>query len=154
VTYSVDWPRGLRGLAVVAVVLIVTGCGGPYDASVTGVATLDGSPIPRGTVKYIPNGAGPSAYGLIEEDGSYTLMTGREDGLPSGSYTVTVVANEKSIPSANPSAPPTPGKPITPPWYRTESTSGLNVTVQPGSNEINLELSWQPPAGWNSRRHR
>jgi hypothetical protein len=133
--------------------LPVSGCGGPYDATVAGVVTLDGLPVPRGTVKFIP-AQGPSAYGLIGEDGAYSMMTGRERGLPAGTYTVTVVANEASVSSASPSAPPIPGKPITPPWYRVQDASGLTFTVEPGSNEINLELLSDPPAGWNQRGRR
>jgi hypothetical protein len=131
-----------------AVLMFVGGCGGQYDSSVTGIATLNSTPLPRGTVKFTPEQAGPSGYGLIESDGSYSIMTGREDGLPSGSYVVTVVANEPSIPNKDPSLPPTPGKAITPPWYRDPAHSPLKQTVETGSNEINLDLTSQPPPGW------
>jgi len=141
--------RRLLAVAMLpASLLFITGCGGPYDASVSGVATLDGSPLQRGTVKFDPDQAGPSGYGLIESDGSYSIMVGREYGLPSGSYTVTVVANEPSVPNKSPSLPPTPGKPITPAWYREPAQSPLKKTVESGSNEINLELTSTPPAGW------
>jgi hypothetical protein len=137
----------LQWLAVSAVVLLVTGCGGTYDSSVTGVITLDGAPLPRGTVKFIPEQSGPSGYGLIGSDGSYEIMTGREAGLKSGRYVVTVVVNEQSTPNKNPSLPPIPGKPITPAWYRNQAQSPLKHNVEPGSNEINLELSTKSPAG-------
>jgi hypothetical protein len=75
-------------------------------------------------------------------------VTGREEELPSGEYVVTVVANQPSIPNANPSLPPAPGKPLTPAWYRSPDQSPLKYTVEPGSNEINLELDNKPPAGW------
>jgi hypothetical protein len=125
----------------------LVGCGGTYDATVDGVVTLDNSPLTAGTVKFTPKVSGPSGYAFIENDGSYSVMTGRETGLPSGDYTITVVANEPSIPNKNPSLPPTPGKPITPPWYRNPQQSPLAKTVEPGGNEINLELTKQPPAG-------
>jgi hypothetical protein len=124
------------------------GCGGPYDSAVTGVASLDSAPLSTGTVKFTPEQTGPSGYGLIDGSGAYTIITGREEGLPSGSYVVTVVANEPSIPNKNPSHPPTPGKPITPGWYRDPATSPLKYTVESGSNEINLELKSTPPTGW------
>ena len=128
--------------------LAVGGCGGAYDATVSGLVTLNSTPLPRGTVKFTPEQSGSSGYGLIDESGSYTIMTGREEGLPTGQYIVTVVANEPSVPSANPSAPPTPGKPITPVWYRDSAQSPLKYTVEPGKNEINLDLTKQPPTGW------
>jgi hypothetical protein len=136
----------------VAVIAGASGCGGPYDAYVTGVVTLDGTPIPRGTVKFTPENSGPSGYGLIDGDGEYEIMTGREVGLQSGSYVVTVVANEESTPNANPSLPPKPGKAITPPWYRNQTQSPLHYTVEVGGNELNLELSTQPPPGYDPRR--
>lgn len=141
---------GPRRILIVALLqfVFVVGCGGPYDASVSGIVTLDGSPLPRGTVKFDPDQQGPSGYGLIESDGSYSIMVGREYGLPSGSYTVTVVANEPSVPNKSPSLPPAPGKPITPAWYREAAHSPLKKTVESGSNEINLELTSTPPADW------
>jgi hypothetical protein len=134
--------------------VLIAGCGGTYDATVAGVATYNGSPLQRGTVKFIPESSGPSGYGLINDVGSYSIMTGREEGLPAGAYTVTVVANEPSSPNPNPSLPPMPGKAITPPWYRDSAYSPLKHTVEPGSNEINLDLTSQPPAGWNTRARR
>jgi len=136
---------------VFAVVCMVTaGCGGVYDASVKGVVTLDGSPINRGTVAYSPSNDGPTAYGRIDSDGSYFLRTGREEGIPSGQYNITVVANEPPEKKRSESGgPPPAGKPITPAWYRSKKTSGLQFTVNSGSNEINLGLTSEPPADWN-----
>jgi hypothetical protein len=131
----------------------LAGCGGPYDSSVTGVVTLDGKPVPRGTVAYQPKAGGPAAYARIEENGSYTVRTGREEGLPSGDYFVTVTANEPAaMTQTDTGGPPPPGKPITPLWYRTKDSSGLSFAVNPGNNVINLELTSQPPPGWNPRR--
>jgi hypothetical protein len=141
-------------MALCAILAWLTGCGGPYDASVQGIITLNNSPLPRGTVKFTPEQTGPSGYGLIDNSGSYLIMTGREEGLPSGPYVVTVVANEPSTPNSDPSLPPRPGKPLTPPWYRDQSHSPLRYSVEPGNNEINLELTSQPPAGWNPRARR
>ena len=134
---------------VAASCLAWVGCGGPYDAYVSGVATLDGSPLPRGTVSYNPTQPGPASYGGILSDGNYLIKTGREEGLPSGEYIVTVVAKEESIPDdTNRGLPPKPGKTITPLWYLSKQTSNLKFTVEPGSNEINLELTSEPPPDW------
>lgn len=131
------------------------GCGGVYDASVAGVVTLDSNPVPRGTVTFKPSGTGPAAYGQIQSDGSYVLRTGREEGLPPGQYQVTVVANEPAPMQQTASGgPPPPGKPITPAWYKQIETSGLTFQVEPGSNDINLELSSTPPAGWQDPAQR
>ena len=141
------------GLAVVCGLL--SGCGSTYDASVAGAITFDGKALPRGTVKFAPDGGGgPTAYGRIGDDGSYTIMTGRERGLPAGSYVVTVVANEPSVPGPNPSLPPAAGKPITPPWLRDQAKSPLKYTVKPGKNEINLDLTSTPPPGYKTVKQR
>jgi hypothetical protein len=139
------------GLALLVCVSI-SGCGGTYDASVSGAVTLDGNAVPRGTVAYIPAGGGPAAYSPIQENGSYSLRTGRESGLPPGEYLVTVTSNE--VPAqfeSKDGRPMPPGKAITPLWYRSKDTSGLKYSVVSGANEINLELTSQPPAGWKSR---
>jgi hypothetical protein len=133
--------------------LVVVGCGGPFDSSVTGVVTLDGKVVPRGTVSFQPKAGGPAAYARIEESGSYVVRTGREEGLPPGDYYVTVSANEPpTVEQTAQGGPPPPGKPITPAWYRTRNTSGLSFVVEPGANEINLELTSTPPPGWNPQR--
>jgi hypothetical protein len=115
---------------------------------------LNNSPLPGGTITFTPEQSGPSGYGLIESGGSYSIQIGQEEGLPAGPYVVTVVSNEASIPNANPSLPPAPGKPITPAWYRDPRHSPLKYTVESGDNEINLELTSQPPPGWNPRGQR
>ena len=128
------------------------GCGGVYDSTVSGVVTLDGKAVPRGTVAYQPVAGGPAGYAAIGAGGAYDVRTGREEGLPSGEYDVTVTANEPATERQTAKGgPPPPGKAITPAWYRSKDTSGLRFTVAPGRNEINLDLTSQPPAGWNPR---
>jgi hypothetical protein len=148
--------RGWSAVTVACWALVgLTGCGGAYDSSVSGVVTLDGSPIGRGTVAYHPVGGGPAGYARIDENSEYSVRTGREEGLPSGEYDVTVVANEPpAVERTTLGGPPPPGKPITPPWYRSPQTSGLRFAVEEGSNEINLELSTEPPPGYDPRRRR
>jgi hypothetical protein len=133
----------------------VSGCGGPYNAKVSGKVTLDGNTVPTGTVSFMPTGGGPPAYARIDSSGNFTIRTGREEGLPAGEYAVSVVANEPPAVKQNErGGPPPPGKPITPPWYRSQETSGLKFSVEPGSNEIDLELTSQPPEGWKPTRRR
>jgi hypothetical protein len=95
-------------------------------------------------VGFHPSSGGPAVYGVIRDDGSYAMNTGREPGLPAGDYQVSVTANElPERPSTSQGGPPPPGKPITPSWYSSKKTSGLSVKVQPGYNELNLELTTQ-----------
>ncbi len=136
-------------LAPLLATICLAGCGGLYDAKVTGTVSLDGQSLSRGTVAFNPASGGPAGYSMIDRHGKYAVMTGREQGLPSGDYTVTVVANESPATQGNrQGGPPPPGKPITPAWYRTKQTSGLRHKVNPGQNQINLELFTEPPPGW------
>ncbi len=144
--------RCFRWGAFSLLMALAGGCGGVYDATVSGLVTLDGTPVPRGTVTFHATSGGPAAYAPIQENGSYTVRTGREGGLPAGEYEVTVTANE--VPAdlqSKDGRPLPPGKSITPIWYRSKDTSGLKFNVERGRNEINLELTSQPPAGRNPR---
>lgn len=150
-----EFCRSAGWLAIMSLPMCLVGCGGTYDATVAGQVTLDGNAVPRGTVAFIPVVSGPPAFAPIDSDGSYSIRTGREAGLPAGEYQVTITANEPpAVQQSASGGPPPPGKPITPLWYRAKDTSGLKYTVEGGRNEINLELTSQPPAGWNPGRQR
>jgi hypothetical protein len=131
----------------------LAGCGSEYDATLTGAVTLDGKPVPQGTVTWTPVDAGSSAYATIDSDGSYEVRTGREVGLKPGEYFVTVAANESAARTVE-GGPPPPGKLIVPIWYRFKDRSGLKFTVEPGGNQIDLQLSSQPPPGSPDSRRR
>ncbi|TWT86660.1 hypothetical protein Mal64_34890 [Pseudobythopirellula maris] len=140
--------RGAVASVVALLALMTAGCGGPYDATVYGAVTLDGQPLPSGTVSFFPTSDGPTAYSRIDDSGMYQIRTGREKGLPPGEYAVTVVAREKpTVDQSNSGGPPPAGRMLTPQRYRNRDQSGLVYTVEPGANQIDLELTSQPPAG-------
>ena len=124
------------------------GCGGGYESTVQGIVTLDSKTVPTGTVSFSPQSSGPAVFSLIDEQGHYKLRTGKSEGLPAGQYAVSISATGPSTGKWSGSGPRPSGKPITPAWYANPSTSGLTFTVEPGDNEINLELTSTPPAGW------
>jgi hypothetical protein len=145
-----------RQRGVIAALFCVSGgfagCGGPFDASVSGKITIDGKIVPCGMVTFQPKAGGPISYARIEENGTYILRTGREAGLPPGQYDVTVTANEPPTATRSEGGGPPPlGKAITPDWYRSKATSGLSFVVDAGNNEINLELTSQLPPGRGPR---
>jgi hypothetical protein len=147
----------VRKYAALLVLLIAgsAGCGGGYDATVAGAVSLDGNPLHRGTVSFAPQSAGSAAFGVIKGDGTYSLKTGRGEGLPPGAYVATVAADEApAVSQSKDGGPPPPGKPITPDWYRNPATSGLTFEVEPGENTIDLKLTSTPPPGWKPRAKR
>ena len=134
------WTRlgGLRRLLPGIVLATLIGCGGK-PATVSGVVTLDGKPLQRGTVGFTPVASGMRAAGVIGSDGKYSLSTNRDAGLETGEYTATVVSREPGPENAQ--GPPMPGPYITPQRYAVESTSGLKFTVEGGSNTIDIALT-------------
>jgi hypothetical protein len=143
-------------LACCALPLVfAVGCGGPFDASVEGLVTLDGAVVPAGSISFVPTNGGPQAYAVVNESGTYEVFTGREAGLPSGDYSVAIVSRKQpKTTHSEAGGPAPPGEAITPRWYASPQTSGLTFKVEPGSNDINLELTSTPPAGWQDPAQR
>lgn len=90
----------LSTLATVFSLLFVTsltGCGSgavggslPDVVPATGKITMGGSPLAGATVLFRPNGQGFAASAVSEEDGSFVLRTGPQEGAVVGNYMVTV----------------------------------------------------------------
>lgn len=134
--------RGARVALLGAIVLCFVGCS--RRAEVTGVVTLDGSPVPGGVVTFTPRTAGATAYAAIGPDGRYTAQTGGKAGLIPGDYVVTVAAN---LPGAE-GIPSGPGpysdgiRPLsTPQKYADPGTSPLRAILKSGTQELLLDLS-------------
>lgn len=89
-------------LPMVALLLIVGCSKPPFEvAPVTGKVTIDGKPFSTGKVMFAPAAkpgsveSGKGAYGLLNDDGSYTLSTyGNNDGAVVGKHWVTVVKTD------------------------------------------------------------
>lgn len=135
--------RRLRLPGVAALVVLAAGCGGP-GASVEGLVTLDGRPLPGARISFHPDAAGPVSYGVSLADGSYRLKTGaKQSGLEPGGYRVTVFAMEV-VEGAEEKAGPL----LTPPVYGDPAKTPLRCQVAPGPNQIPLplEAARRPPA--------
>ncbi len=137
--------RSRHLLIAVCLVFLAVGCGSAYDARVSGTVTLDGLALERGIVAFHPSGSGPTAHGVIDADGRYDLMVGRERGLASGEYDVTVVSTEARDAAKQGGGPPPPGRRLTTELISNRSTTYLHYSVSPGSNHIDLELESQDP---------
>lgn len=146
--YRLSSTRLAAALGAVALSIILSGCGSNSAATVQGVVTLDGAPVPAGSISFVPATGGAQSYAMSDESGNYEVYTGREAGLTPGQYRVTVVARERPKVNQTELGGPAPaGDSLTPRWYASPDTSGLTFDVKPGSNDINLELTSQPPAG-------
>ena len=136
-------------LAVLAgLVLIAGGCGQgpklPPMAEVSGLVTLDGKPLPRGMVQFVPDAAkgnqGPPASGGIGSDGRFRLLTGGLSGAIVGWHLVSVQAR-KEVDLNQVSWAPS----LIPEKYNDPAKSGLAFEVKAGaSNDCPLNLSSRP----------
>lgn len=126
-------------LLISAIALVLSGCGASSESTISGIVTLDDKPLPLGTVKFYPVGAGPVAYGGINTDGSYSVKTGSDDGLSPGEYVVTVVSMTPPPEGVTREL----GELLTPLRYGLRESSDLKFTVESGKNVIDLELHSQ-----------
>ncbi len=128
-------------------ILLMCGCSESLP-TLQGKVTIDGNPPPNenisgSTISFEPVGGkgGATTYALIQPDGSYEVKTGATSGMAQGEYRVRI-ATVIGIP-----APPTPDNPNpklnlwAPARYNNYETSGLTVTVGPGENIHNFELT-------------
>jgi hypothetical protein len=131
-------------VAVPTLCLALLGCGGggPPSGTVKGTVTLDGQPVPAGTVMFIPDQSagmsGPAAQGQLGSDGTFELQgpAGRREVLV-GAYIVTVTGPQVSSDSEGSSA--TSVK--LPEKYQYEQSSGITQQVVEGPNQVKIELT-------------
>jgi hypothetical protein len=138
--------------------LTASGCGGGLT-KVRGVVTLDGKPLDRAGVQFVPiGGKGQPANGITESDGSFHVDTHEpDDGAQPGEYKVVISKYEidpvmqqqqidpsdpKSTARAYAAAAKVTGKPkkyLVPAIYLREDTTPLRWKV-PDDNNKTLEL--------------
>jgi len=142
------------------IVVAAVGCGGPGSKNpgvdvnpVTGKVTVDGAPLAGATVVF--KGTERGSSGVTDAQGVYTLMTfDPGDGVPAGSYKVTVIKQEivgadtsySDVDSPNYGKEPPPealGKKVfhVAEKFASPDSSGLTATVQSGPNEFNFEVT-------------
>jgi hypothetical protein len=146
------WITCLWGVGVLSVV----GCGsggyhGPTGA-VTGRVTLDGKPIPQGSIVSFVSEAGFTATATVSGNGSYQLQTAGNPEIPVSTYKVSIVPPAQAMSETDydkymsgegageeVDATEAPSE-VIPPQYADPATSGLSFDVEQGANTINIEL--------------
>ena len=130
---------------VLGCTFFVTGCQKSLPATVSGVVTIDGQPLPEGDnysgeVMFHPTGGGAPAYGQFLDGGKYLVQTGTTKGLTPGDYKITVrlVEIEPEPPGGYQNAPGQ--KLISPPMYNDIERTDLTATVSDGKNTVDLNL--------------
>jgi hypothetical protein len=121
----------------------------PRTEMVEGTILLDGVPIPKASITFLPSGGGGEiASGFSDEQGRFTISS--QNGAPGqgaliGEYRVTVSQVEVTYtPSpSDPEAGTTTAKELLPAIYRDKEKTPLNVSIQQGKNKVTLELTKQ-----------
>ncbi len=151
-----------RILSIVAcsAALCLSGCGesGPPLGKVTGTVTLDGKPMPKIMVVFVPKDGGQTSTATTKSDGTYELLGASSKGALIGLHKVsltTVREAEAAGPdfSQLPSDHPDYAKQGDPSQYKKaaqfkelipekyNTKSELVEEVKAGSNTINFELT-------------
>lgn len=125
---------------VIACAVVGAGCGPRVTmVPVRGRVTVDGKPLGAGSVMFQPQ-IGPAARGQIGPDGSFELGTDRPgDGVRAGPAAVRVTSVAAAAAVAGQEQPA--GKSTIPMRYADFTTSGITVTVAPGMEPVEIELS-------------
>jgi hypothetical protein len=139
--------------------LASAGCGssGPPMGTVSGVVTLDGKPMPKMMVVFVPKEGGQTSTATTNSDGKYELLGASSKGALIGLHTVSITTVKEPVTEAVdfsqlPSDSPQYGqqsdaamykkaaefKELVPARYNTKSE--LVEEVKAGSNTINFDL--------------
>jgi hypothetical protein len=114
----------------------------PPLGQVSGVVSLDGQPLPRASVAFVPYARGSASYGFTNDAGRYTLEYGLKlPGAVVGRHRVEIrTGGEGRDKDGNfvETAEQLPAK------YHLKSE--LTATVVPESNEIDFQLGSRPAA--------
>jgi hypothetical protein len=127
--------RILQALGVVIVACQLVGCGSSDELTrvvVTGDVRLNGSPVTKGQIRFIPQ-VGTAGPVYIQEirDGKYSCD--RAGGVPVGQHRIEILVWDPTVPFPTGPGQPTP-KQLAPEKYNTKSE--LVVTLDDTSNPV------------------
>lgn len=147
-------PTGVRRMLLLVVAAVVAGGCGPgrlTTVPIRGSITLDGKPVARATVLFVPAAGGVPGRGVTDADGGFTLTTFAEgDGAITGKHRVAVSKMKVTGVDATEDGmlPATVSGEVrtiwvTPQKHADASTSGLEVDVARGMPAVALALESQ-----------
>lgn len=126
-----------RSLAIpLALFLLCSGCsdGRPTRVAVSGKVLIDGQPLTKGIVQFVPEGSRPAAAKL-DAEGNFTLTSyDGGDGVVLGTHKVMVAAKEMVSESK--------AKWLAPPKYADFRQSGLSFEITEPTDDLVIELTW------------
>jgi len=124
--------------------VFVFGCGSGKQ-SLRGKVTFsdDGSPVPMGTVFF--NATTSFSRGEIQSDGTYVVGTDTlTDGIPKGTYTVTINATEYTERRSPEGSVSSTSKSLIDPKYNDAGTSNLTFTADGKTKKFDIQVDRAP----------
>lgn len=121
------------------------GCGrsgrpGEQPQPVTGSVTFQGKAVAAGLIRFSNPQTGIDMMAALHPDGAYEVVMARGAGLPTGTYRVAVMPPMPERPVGMAQVPKPSACPDIPTKYRDPLTSGLTLTVKPGSNVFDVDM--------------
>ena len=139
---AADMSSYFRFVPLVLVCVMLSGCGDGRGARVpvSGMVTIDGEPLQHGSVTFVPvkiaGAAARAGGGSIDEQGRFSVSSYTpNDGLLPGKYQVMVGSAEPLGETAQ--------RWHAPKKYANMKTSGFEIEVAGGMEELKFELSWE-----------
>ena len=118
------------------VFLVGCGDGRPRRVPISGVVTIDGKPVPFGSVMLVPADGSRTGGGSLDSDGLFRVSTYTAyDGMPPGTYDVSIAAIE--------TLSETKQRWHAPEKYADVATSGLSIEIDGKTDQANFELTWE-----------
>ncbi|MFY9251938.1 MAG: hypothetical protein WAO83_00680 [Fuerstiella sp.] len=135
-------PKMMFMVTTALISAVFVGCGGPEDGriTVTGTVSIDGTPLPDGTVTFY-KGSESSGVGKID-GGQFTVsQSGGSEGMQPGVYQVAVQSWEVEPFAVNESGEMGgPGKSRIPEKYHSSSTSELTAEISAEKSSVDFLL--------------
>lgn len=129
-------------IGILSSTMLLAGCGSGSksgEVEVKGTATIDGEPIPNGSISFIAADKSAPTGGGVIKDGQFTAFT-----MP-GPKKVLVVGNKVVGQEKLYDTPDSPTRDklesIVPPQYQAERTTPLEVTIEGPQDDLKLELN-------------
>lgn len=109
---------------------------------VSGKVTFRGEPVAQGLVLFAEREKNLYFTAKLDQEGTYRVKTAEGEGLPVGSYEVTVNPPVLDAPPIGSTMRPAqvPRFPNIPLKYRVATSSGLKLEVKEGENPFNIEM--------------
>ena len=120
----------------------LAGCSGSERLPVAGRVTLDGEPLPSGSITFASESGDVTVRVNLEADGSYTAGTHEGRGLPPGRYLVSIsptMVGSGETPLVGDAVENTQAPPIPVRYHRAE-TSGLTADVSGEGGPFDYDL--------------